>query len=74
MDLSPSTVISVVSATASNFFFSGVFGFLFFSEPLALQWWLGATLIMSGLLIIQSRSHSASPSSLVVKTASKKED
>ncbi|GAM20288.1 hypothetical protein SAMD00019534_034630, partial [Acytostelium subglobosum LB1] len=55
MDLSSSLSATVI-ATASNFFFSAFFGWLFFKEFLAPQWWIGATFIVTGLFLMNADS------------------
>ncbi|EFA84851.1 hypothetical protein PPL_01844 [Heterostelium album PN500] len=53
MDLS-SSLSSTVITTASNFFFTAFFGWLFFHDSLSAQWWVGATLIMIGLYFMNA--------------------
>eukprot|EP00026_Physarum_polycephalum_P021188 Phypoly_transcript_24271.p1 GENE.Phypoly_transcript_24271~~Phypoly_transcript_24271.p1 ORF type:complete len:167 (-),score=13.51 Phypoly_transcript_24271:54-479(-) len=46
------SVSATVINTAANFFFTAIFGRVFFAEPLSLMWGLGATCIMIGLAIM----------------------
>lgn len=43
---------AVVVNTACNFFFTALFGWLLFNEPLPGLWWVGAILILIGVLLI----------------------
>jgi drug/metabolite transporter (DMT)-like permease len=43
---------AVVVNTACNFFFTALFGWMLFNEPLPGMWWVGATLIILGVLMI----------------------
>lgn len=52
---SKTSVEPVVITTATNFFFSALFGFIFYKETISLMWCMGATLIIIGLITI-SRS------------------
>lgn len=54
LDLCSSAVLAVVTSTGLNFFFSAAFGFLFFDEPLNLQWAAGASFILVGLWFINA--------------------
>lgn len=54
LDLCASAVLAVVTSTGLNFFFSAAFGFLFFGEPLNLQWVVGASFILVGLWFINA--------------------
>ncbi|XP_064393569.1 transmembrane protein 42-like [Halichondria panicea] len=47
-----STVEAAAVNSVSNFFFTAVFGKLLFGEVLALLWWLGASVILFGLVMI----------------------
>ncbi|CAM0136353.1 unnamed protein product [Umbelopsis sp. WA50703] len=46
-----STAVSIVNS-AANFSVSALAGYIVFGEPLALSWWVGATLIITGTLIL----------------------
>ena len=52
LDRLPSSLIATAVNTASNFFLSALFGFLLFGEGLPLMWWMGASLILLGLLFM----------------------
>ncbi|KAF9971019.1 hypothetical protein BGZ73_006100 [Actinomortierella ambigua] len=48
-----SAVVTVINSSA-NFCITAVLGYLLFSEPLALQWWFGASLIVMGSVLVGS--------------------
>ncbi|CAB4005958.1 transmembrane 42-like [Paramuricea clavata] len=47
-----SSAQALITNSASNFISSALFGKFFFGEILSMQWWLGASLIILGLYII----------------------
>ncbi|KAI8077360.1 uncharacterized protein B0P05DRAFT_544740 [Gilbertella persicaria] len=48
----PSSVqVSIVNG-AVNFSASAIMGYLVFDEPLALRWWIGATFILAGTILL----------------------
>ncbi|XP_061162515.1 transmembrane protein 42-like [Saccostrea echinata] len=47
-----STAEATVTNTASNFLISALIGVALFNETLSLRWWIGASLIVTGLLLI----------------------
>lgn len=47
-----STAEATVTNTASNFLISALVGVVLFNEALSLRWWMGASLIVLGLLLI----------------------
>ncbi|XP_064640625.1 transmembrane protein 42-like [Lineus longissimus] len=47
-----SSVEAVVTNTAANLFCTAIFGRVFYKETLSLMWWMGATLILVGLVVI----------------------
>ena len=49
-----STLVPTVISTASNFIVSAVLGAIVFKEPTNWLWWVGATMIVSGLYLIVS--------------------
>lgn len=49
---SATSLEATVTNTAANFFFTAIFGQVFFSENLTLMWWLGTVLILFGLLLM----------------------
>eukprot|EP00250_Pteridium_aquilinum_P015819 c22781_g1_i4 orf=497-865(-) len=55
-------VLSSLQATvvnfASNFLISALAGYLFFSEDLPLQWFLGASLIILGIVLLSQADYS----------------
>lgn len=59
------SVVATVTSTASNFFFSGISGYIIFGEVLPVMWWFGAGLILLGLLLMNlfSSSHVSEKSS-----------
>lgn len=50
--LCTTTLEAAVTNTASNFFFTAVFGQTLFGEQLTLLWWLGTVMILFGLLLM----------------------
>lgn len=50
--LCTTTLEAAVTNTASNFFFTAVFGQTLFGEQLTLLWWLGTGMILFGLLMM----------------------
>ncbi|KYR01441.1 hypothetical protein DLAC_01421 [Tieghemostelium lacteum] len=63
MDLAYSTLTSTVITTASNFFFTAFFGWLFFKETFTYTWWVGASFITAGLLLMNSDNVELPPKS-----------
>jgi len=49
---SDSTVTATGTNFAFNFFFSGISGLVVFNEPVVNRWWLGASLMLLGVLLI----------------------
>eukprot|EP00105_Crassostrea_gigas_P034640 XP_019918788.1 PREDICTED: transmembrane protein 42-like isoform X1 [Crassostrea gigas] len=47
-----STAEATVANTANNFLVSALVGVVLFNESLSLRWWMGASLIVLGLLLI----------------------
>lgn len=54
--LCATTLEAAVTNTASNFFFTAVFGQTLFGERLTVLWWLGTVLILFGLLLMHQAS------------------
>lgn len=54
--LCTTTLEATVTNTASNFFFTAIFGQTLFGEYLTLLWWLGTVLILFGLLLMHKGS------------------
>ncbi|KAG0223383.1 hypothetical protein BGW42_005915 [Actinomortierella wolfii] len=48
-----SAVVTVINSSA-NFCITALLGYALFSEPLALQWWFGASLIVMGSVLVGS--------------------
>lgn len=57
--LCTTTLEAMVTNTASNFFFTAIFGQTLFAEQLTLLWWLGTLLILFGLLLMHRGSAEA---------------
>lgn len=55
LSLSPSAVKVNVINTAANFIITALLGALIFEESLPLLWWVGATLLISGSVVIGTR-------------------
>jgi len=55
LSLSPSAVKVNVINTAANFIITALLGALIFGESLPLIWWIGATLLIAGSVIIGMR-------------------
>ncbi|KAG0264440.1 hypothetical protein BG011_006799 [Mortierella polycephala] len=53
-----SATVTVINS-AANFCITAVLGYLLFSEPLALQWWFGASLIVLGSVLVSSDESNA---------------
>ncbi|KAI8371027.1 hypothetical protein BD560DRAFT_489554 [Blakeslea trispora] len=52
LNSSPSSVqVSIVNG-AVNFSTSAIMGYLVFQEPLALRWWIGASFILAGTILL----------------------
>lgn len=50
----PSTVEATVTNSSANLFFTAILGNAIFGETLSLQWWVGVSLIVTGLIIVHS--------------------
>ncbi|KAJ8659761.1 hypothetical protein O0I10_004354 [Lichtheimia ornata] len=55
LNAAPSSVQTTTVNGAVNFSVSALLGYLIFDEPLALGWWIGASMILSGTILL-SRS------------------
>ena len=55
LSLSPSAVKVNVINTAANFIITALLGAIIFGESLPLIWWVGATLLIGGSVIIGMR-------------------
>ncbi|XP_023228935.1 transmembrane protein 42-like [Centruroides sculpturatus] len=69
LQLCATTLEATVTNTAANFFFTAIFGQVFFGETLTFLWWLGTMMIIVGLLLMHKgnqRLHSN-----VIKVSSK---
>ncbi|KAL1934147.1 hypothetical protein VTP01DRAFT_6329 [Rhizomucor pusillus] len=55
LNAAPSSVQATTVNSAVNFSVSALLGHLLFDEPLALRWWIGASLILTGTILL-SRS------------------
>ncbi len=55
LSLSTSAVKVNVINTAANFIITALLGVLIFGESLPLLWWVGATLLITGSVIIGTR-------------------
>nr|XP_058944212.1 transmembrane protein 42-like [Pocillopora verrucosa] len=53
---SSSSATATVTNTASNFICTALLGCLLFGETLSMQWWLGTSLILTGLILIHYNS------------------
>ncbi|KAL9976047.1 hypothetical protein ACROYT_G013281 [Oculina patagonica] len=53
---SSSSATATVTNTGSNFICTALLGFLLFGEALSARWWLGTSLILTGLVLIQYNS------------------
>ncbi|KAG0245301.1 hypothetical protein B0O80DRAFT_502462 [Mortierella sp. GBAus27b] len=54
LNRSKSSATVTVINSAANFCLTAVLGYALFSEPLALQWWFGASLIVIGSVLVSS--------------------
>ncbi|CAO3616185.1 unnamed protein product [Cunninghamella blakesleeana] len=52
LNLAPSSVQVTTVNGAMNLSTSAILGFLVFGEPLALRWWIGASFILAGTIMI----------------------
>ncbi|KAK9502205.1 hypothetical protein O3M35_011019 [Rhynocoris fuscipes] len=52
LDLSATTLQPALISTASNYLFTAFLGVLFFEETTGLLWFLGTTLILSGIILV----------------------
>lgn len=55
LSLSPSAVHVNIINTAANFVITAILGALIFGERLPLLWWVGASLLITGSVIIGRR-------------------
>ena len=46
------SLVASVLSSSSNLIFSGIFGYLVFGEVLSLRWFLGATFLILGVVIL----------------------
>ncbi|KAG0202420.1 hypothetical protein BGX28_005052 [Mortierella sp. GBA30] len=53
-----SATVTVINS-AANFCLTAVLGYVLFAEPLAMQWWFGASLIVLGSVLVSSDETSA---------------
>ncbi|KAF9150897.1 hypothetical protein BG015_007282 [Linnemannia schmuckeri] len=60
LNRSKSSATVTVINSAANFCITAVLGYVLFSEPLALQWWFGASLIVAGSVLVSSNEANAS--------------
>ncbi|KAI1312311.1 hypothetical protein EDD11_002965 [Mortierella claussenii] len=58
LNRSQSSATVTVINSAANFCLTAVLGYALFSEPLALQWWFGASLIVLGSVLVSSNESS----------------
>ncbi|KAF9934646.1 hypothetical protein FBU30_000970 [Linnemannia zychae] len=54
LNRSKSSATVTVINSAANFCITAVLGYLMFSEPLAMQWWFGASLIVMGSVLVST--------------------
>ncbi|KAF9177245.1 hypothetical protein BGZ49_005728, partial [Haplosporangium sp. Z 27] len=54
LNRSKSSATVTVINSAANFCLTAVLGYALFSEPLALQWWFGASLIVLGSVLVST--------------------
>ncbi|KAI9494808.1 hypothetical protein BDB00DRAFT_871081 [Zychaea mexicana] len=52
LNAAPSSVQTTTVNGAVNFSISALLGYLVFDEPLALGWWIGASLILTGSILL----------------------
>ncbi|KAI7885108.1 hypothetical protein K492DRAFT_204179 [Lichtheimia hyalospora FSU 10163] len=52
LNAAPSSVQTTTVNGAVNFSVSALLGYLIFDEPLALGWWIGASMILSGTILL----------------------
>lgn len=53
---SSTSATATVTNTGSNFIFTALLGCLLFGEALSARWWLGTSLILTGLVLIHDNS------------------
>ncbi|XP_015908978.1 transmembrane protein 42 [Parasteatoda tepidariorum] len=61
------TLEATVTNTAANFFFTAVFGQVFFRESLSFLWWMGTMLIILGLVIMHKHEAESTKSNSLDK-------
>ncbi|ORX63269.1 hypothetical protein BCR32DRAFT_298486 [Anaeromyces robustus] len=54
LNVSSSSIQVTVINTATNFCLTAILGYLIFNEPLSLQWWFGASLIVVGTVLLNT--------------------
>ncbi|KAG4103596.1 hypothetical protein H8356DRAFT_1420057 [Neocallimastix lanati (nom. inval.)] len=54
LNVSSSSIQVTVINSATNFCLTAILGHLIFSEPLSLQWWFGASLIVTGTVLLNT--------------------
>ncbi|XP_022122203.2 uncharacterized protein LOC110998072 [Pieris rapae] len=52
LDAALTTVVPTVISSASSYVLSGLIGIFLFNEATSLKWWIGAILIIIGLVLI----------------------
>lgn len=57
--LCSTTLEASVTNTAANFFFTAIYGQVFFGESLTFIWWFGTMLIIMGLLVMHRANEEA---------------
>ncbi|KAF8939605.1 hypothetical protein EDD21DRAFT_368168 [Dissophora ornata] len=61
LNRSKSSATVTVINSAANFCLTAVLGYALFSEPLAMQWWFGASLIVLGSVLVSSNEINDAP-------------
>ncbi|GFQ77457.1 transmembrane protein 42 [Trichonephila clavata] len=59
--LSATTLEATITNTAANFLFTAVYGQVFFGETVTFLWWLGTTLIITGLTLMHKADEEEPP-------------
>ncbi|ORX49988.1 hypothetical protein BCR36DRAFT_412486 [Piromyces finnis] len=54
LNVSKSSIQVTVINNATNFCLTAILGLLIFNEPLSLQWWFGASLIVTGTVLLNT--------------------
>jgi uncharacterized membrane protein len=67
----PSAIQANVMNTAANFVLAALFGVILFGETLGGSWWLGASLLIAGTVIIGKRTSSETPEADMVAKKTK---